>query len=593
MRQIIDKIKPITNKVAKFIDRKFTFKKDNESGNMSITLKIGLAFMVIIILFGGSSLMVFKQAKNVQRDMESLTIKENQKSVITQLTDIFRSKNVEVANYILQDQHTSKQEYESLVDKFASTAEEVEVLIDDDTIETLFESLVYYNERMDLVFFTEIVPLMEEGDDQNAIRNMAKTNNITTSAITSTEQLIRIMNEDSNKIMNQTVQSQEQSMKFITLLLIVSIIVGIVVTIVLSRNIKMNLKQVINIANKIAKGHLRKQNTTKFRKDELGKVQHSIDLMREQIRVVIQDITSVSQVVQTSSEQLLVVSDEVKDETSQMSSTMQELAAGSETQVSSTENLSQFMAELTKKIEGTNEESQVIYSISKDAITLTDAGYNYMNQSVEKMDEIYTSVHHAVDKVENLNVQTKEISGLITIIEDIASQTNLLSLNATIEAARAGEHGRGFSVVASEVGKLAQRVAQSSADITKIVNEIQTESMEVTKTLKISYQQVQEGAEQIKITGSSFSDIQKNFNEMEQRIQDVITNITEVNEESHGLESAIQTITAVSIQSAAGAEDTSLSIQETHARMESLTESANELKRNSEHLNRVIGQFEI
>ncbi len=216
-----------------------------------------------------------------------------------------------------------------------------------------------------------------------------------------------------------------------------------------------------------------------------------------------------------------------------------------------------------------------------------------MNQSVEQMDEIYKSVRHAVDKVGNLNDQTGEISGLIVTIEEIASQTNLLSLNATIEAARAGEHGKGFAVVASEVRKLAQRVAQSSSDIAQIVNEIQTETLEVTKTLKTSYQKVQEGAEQIKVTGSSFNNIQENFKEMEQRIQDIIINITAVSEDSHGLENAIQTIAAVSVQSTAGAENTSLFIQETYTRMEGLTESANELRQNSEQLNKIISQFEI
>lgn len=215
-----------------------------------------------------------------------------------------------------------------------------------------------------------------------------------------------------------------------------------------------------------------------------------------------------------------------------------------------------------------------------------------MNQSVEQMERINESVHSAVVKVENLNTQTMQITKLITTIQEIASQTNLLSLNATIEAARAGEQGRGFAVVASEVGKLAKRVTQSSADITKIVGLIQTESGDVTETLKTSYHQVQDGTEQMRVTGSAFNDIRKTFSEMEQRINNIITDVTEISDNSKGLESAIETIASVSVQSAAGAEDTSLAIQQTHATMESLSSSAEELNEYSENLNKVIRQFE-
>src|SRR5690606_25333873 len=121
-------------------------------------------------------------------------------------------------------------------------------------------------------------------------------------------------------------------------------------------------------------------------------------------------------------------------------------------------------------------EGQMIKEISRDAVTLTDKGYEYMKESVGQMGKIHDSVHNAVFKVENLNTQTKQITSLITIIQEIASQTNLLSLNASIEAARAGEYGKGFAVVATEVGKLAKRVTESLDDIKEVVDTIQIDS---------------------------------------------------------------------------------------------------------------------
>lgn len=569
------------------------FKKvSNKVSKQSIALKIGLAFTIIILLFGGSSLIVFIQASNLSSDIDDLTVKKNQEAAITELTNIFRSKNVEITNYILRDQRTALGSYDKYVKAFEKAAKEIETLIDNETIKTLYENLLYYNERMDLVFQSEIIPFMEDDDVDSAINSMSKTNKTTSNAVVSTEQMLRIMDQEYTEIMEQTMESQKQGIKLITVFLILSIVISIAVTIILNKNIRTSLANVTKAANRIAKGQLSREGDGVFDNNEIGRVQSSIDGMREQIRAVVQEIISVSKVVQSSSESLKVVSDVVKEDTNQMSSTMQELAAGSESQVSSTENLKLFMVELNEKVAATNEEGNVIDTITKDAVTLTDTGYGHMNQSVEQMERINESVHSAVVKVENLNTQTMQITKLITTIQEIASQTNLLSLNATIEAARAGEQGRGFAVVASEVGKLAKRVTQSSADITKIVGLIQTESGDVTETLKTSYHQVQDGTEQMRVTGSAFNDIRKTFSEMEQRINNIITDVTEISDNSKGLESAIETIASVSVQSAAGAEDTSLAIQQTHATMESLSSSAEELNEYSENLNKVIRQFE-
>lgn len=560
--------------------------------NQSIAFKIGLAFMMIIVLFAGSSLIVYKQASDVKSDIDGLMVKRYQEELITDLANTFQRKGVEISNYILKDQKASLNNYNKIVDQFEMTSEEVKAFIDDETINTLYEELLYYNERMDLVFFSEIVPFVEAGDMDQALRSMEKTNNMTTSAVTSTEQLTRIMGQENNEVMEQAIKSQDRSIKFITSFLLLSIGISAVVTIALSRNIKTSLASVIQAANKMAKGHLRSEGKAVFGKDEIGKMQYAMDRMREQIRAVIQEITSVAEVVQSSSDRLTEASVAIKEDTSQMSSTMQELAAGAESQVSSTENLKNFMSKLNDKVEAAGKEGQTIHTISKEVVKLTDAGYGHMNQSVEQMEKIYESVHNAMIKVENLNTQTIEISNLITTIQEIARQTNLLSLNATIEAARAGEHGQGFAVVAYEVGKLAERVTQASTDITEILETIQSDSADVTNTLKTNHKQAQDGAEQIKITGAAFNDIRQSFVELEKRLQQIITYVTEVRDESQELEQAIQTIASVSIQSAAGAEDTSLAIQKTHATMEGLAHSADELKQYADNLNEVIHRFE-
>lgn len=561
--------------------------------HIGITYKIGLAFVVIISIFAVSLGMAYQQSSQVKDHLHELTSERRKALLITEMTNLFRSKNTEITNFILQNQKTSRKEYEKLSSLFEEKSTEVSGLIDDETMESLYNNILYYNERMDLIFSSEIIPFVESGELESANRSLAKTNNITSSAVVSTDQMNRIMEQKNTNIMKGVIENLQQGTQLIMIFLAVSIFVSVIVTLLLSRNITSSLSKVIMAASEIAAGKLRNESDLHYGQDEIGRVQSAIATMREGIRQDIKAIASVSHIVQTSSQSITEATENVKSDTVHMSNILAQLSIDSESHVSSADNLRLFLKQLNRKVESTNTEGMAIDQISRDALRLTDEGYTYMSESVDQMKQIHDSVETAVHKVDYLNVQTRQITSLITIIEEIASQTNLLSLNAAIEAARAGEAGKGFAVVASEVGKLAKRVTDSVHDIEKIVEAIQRDAADVTISLKTSYDQVKTGTEQIAVTGDAFNEIRHTFNEMQTRMQQIISSIVDISEESKTIDSIIDSISSTSLQSASSIEETSSAIDQTELTMGSLDESAKQLNQFANKLETILQKFDV
>ena len=127
------------------------------------------------------------------------------------------------------------------------------------------------------------------------------------------------------------------------------------------------------------------------------------------------------------------------------------------------------------------------------ASTNATEGGKAMDRTVESIVQLRETVGETAKKVKRLGESSQQISKVISLINQIALQTNLLAINASIEAARAGEEGRGFAVVAEEVGQLAAQSAAATKEIEQIVENIQLETSQVVEAMELGTTQVVEG----------------------------------------------------------------------------------------------------
>lgn len=373
----------------------------------------------------------------------------------------------------------------------------------------------------------------------------------------------------------------------------ITLVVGIAIIWVFSDMITKPVRAVTERMNLLANGDLSHDLINVKANDEVGQLARSMNDMQENLKEMIKNLFRASETMTSHSEELTQSANEVRAGSEQVASTMQELASGSESQAHHASELSSAMGSFSKMVEEANDKGLAIQQSSGNVLEMTNRGSELMMSSTEQMSTINEIVKNTVGMVKELDGQSQQIGELVSVIKDIADQTNLLALNAAIEAARAGEHGKGFAVVADEVRKLAEEVSHSVSNITGIVNGIQRETAAVTASLQDGYKEVEQGTNQIQTTGETFNDIRSAVTEMINSIQSVTENLSEIAHTSQNMNSSIQEIAAISEESAAGVEQTSASSQQTSSAMEEVSASSNDLANLAEKLNDLVRQFKI
>ena len=556
----------------------------------SIKQKIIFAFSLVILFVVILGVYNYMTVKKINNDIAGIIEEDMQLLIANQGMAATMANRISTARgYILSGDSGFKDRFAAYTDEgveFESQARSIGVT---EAFDDLIDRTVAWRTALN----EEVFDVYDRGDEELAEQNLNELTEVVRELMTGYEELARNSNEEINELGKEMLDNGKQTAMIGIVVTILIIALSIIAAIIAAGLITKPIKKVMDRMKLIASGDLSQEFLQNHARDEVGQLIEATNEMTQNTRELLTQINVVSETVTSQSEELTQAANEVKAGSEQVAITMQELATGSETQANSASDLAAIMSTFAGKVQEVNDNGERVQQYSSEVLGMTARGSELMKHSTEQMAKIDQIVQGAVTKVEGLDEQSQEISQLVSVIQNIADQTNLLALNAAIEAARAGEHGKGFAVVADEVRKLAEQVSDSIAGITEIVTNIQNESSLVAESLKDGYTEVEQGTNQILTTGETFKEISASISKMGESINLVSENLEEINASSQYMSGSVEEIASISEEAAAGVEQTSASTQQTSSSMEEVAGSSEQLAKLAEELNGLVRRFKL
>ena len=287
---------------------------------------------------------------------------------------------------------------------------------------------------------------------------------------------------------NQAYAAEDQSMQtqlqHSTLLIIgssaLALLVGLIAAWVITRLIVAPLRAVIAVAQQIASGDLSGRMEIS-RRDEIGQLMQAMQQMGNSLSQMVSGLQAGIEQLASSAHSLSSVTEQTTAEVSN--------------QKDETEQVATAMNQMTATVHDVARNAEQAAQAAQTADAKVDSGQQVVRMSLQRIELLATSSNSASASIESLSAQIQNIGTVLSVIQSVAEQTNLLALNAAIEAARAGEQGRGFAVVADEVRALAKRTQQSTEEIERLVSTLRSAAQS-------SVQQIQQSGELVKLAVS-------------------------------------------------------------------------------------------
>lgn len=375
---------------------------------------------------------------------------------------------------------------------------------------------------------------------------------------------------------------------------IIAIVVLIAITIsfIMGRRLMRPLVKVSTIIEDVANGNIEADfSVVKESNDEIGLIIEKMKELTQSLGSIVGKIRNSSDTMSSNSYELNDTSSQTLAANNEISKAVEDVAEGSTGMAASISKINENLLEMsneTKDINASVDEIKNQTTAVQDSSKIMNDKIKSMQDSSHKMDEGISAISK---RIETVNTTVDKVSNIVSVIEEISSETNLLSLNASIEAARAGDAGKGFAVVAQEIRVLSDNTNTELENIKQIISSLVEECRYCVQASGTIVEDNAKQKEEIKAVldefGSLDEQIQKTAEKADE-IEELVTAMIELNDD---ITKSSNSLTDVSAANAAATEEMNANIEELNAMMNGVSEMAGQMNDESDGLKEALSFF--
>ncbi|MEB9502456.1 methyl-accepting chemotaxis protein [Bacillus anthracis] len=369
----------------------------------------------------------------------------------------------------------------------------------------------------------------------------------------------------------------------------ISVLIATVIQFLIVRNALAPLRDLREGLRRVGEGDLNIK--LEERSDDIGIINSYFNNTIEKFKGIIDKVKQTAEQVSSSSQELSVSTKENSMAVQEIVSSMVELRAGAQLQETSVPHYLGIVYEVEDKMEEITNAAKQMEKVSEGIEHHSVKGNGVTKQAINQMNIIQNAVQDLSSIIYSLEVRSKEISDIVTVITSISNQTNSLALHATIEASRAEETGEGFAVVADEVRKLAEQMEASAKDIANLIGETQAGTEEAVVSIRKASKEVESGMKLVEMNGAFFEEISKSAQSVTNQVRVVSSNSSDILQNSQNIVRVVNELSLIANTYTNSSSNVEESMKEQEMSVQDIAELASSLSWLSQELQELIGEF--
>lgn len=370
------------------------------------------------------------------------------------------------------------------------------------------------------------------------------------------------------------------------------VLIAIIISFIMGRRLMRPLVKVSTIIEDVANGNIEADfSGVKESNDEIGLIIGKMKELTQSLGSIVGKIRNSSDTMSSNSYELNDTSSQTLAANNEISKAVEDVAEGSTGMAASISKINENLLEMsneTKDINASVDEIKNQTVAVQDSSKIMNDKIKSMQDSSHKMDEGISAISK---RIETVNTTVDKVSNIVSVIEEISSETNLLSLNASIEAARAGDAGKGFAVVAQEIRVLSDNTNTELENIKQIISSLVEECRYCVQASGTIVEDNAKQKEEIKAVLDEFGSLDEQIQKTAEKADEIEELVTAVIELNDDITKSSNSLTDVSAANAAATEEMNANIEELNAMMHGVSEMAEHMNNESDGLKEALSFF--